>query len=229
MQFIDLEKPDIRKPIVIAAMQDMGNVGNIVIDFINDRLKTVPFRRVLVPYPNYVIDKGGYIDYEQEKWEYRYGNEGRMVVFGGGSGQPQTNQELYDLCQEVVDTAKRYSAQWIYTVGAFHTSRRYGKNPKTLVTATDQELSERIQKLGFEATPGMSYITGFNGLILGLAKENGLNGIGLYAEIDNPQIPQYRSAKSALLTLEKLTYQKFGSFSELDQMASEIEENERRD
>ncbi len=228
MQFIDLAKPDIRKPIVIAAMQDMGNVGSIVIDFINDSLKTMPFRRVLVPYPNYVIDKGGYIDFEQERWEYRYGNEGRMVVFGGGSGQPQTNQELYDLCQEVVDTAKRYSAQWIYTVGAFHTSRKYGKAPKTLVTATDQELSEKIQKLGFEATPGMSYITGFNGLILGLAKENGLHGIGLYAEIDDPQIPQYRSAKSVLLVLEKLTYQKFGSFSELDEMASKVE-NERRD
>lgn len=207
MHFVDIEQMDIRKPIIIAAMQDMGNVGGMAVDFINSNLRTIPFRKIIVPFPNYVIDKGGYIEYEQEKWEYRYGKD--IIVFGGGSGQPQTNQELYDVCQDVIDTAKKYSAQWIYTAGAFHTERDYGQNPKTLITATEPELSDRIQRLGFEPTPGMSYITGFNGLILGLAKQNGLHGIGLYAEINNPQVPQYRSAKSLLVALEKLTYQKF--------------------
>ena len=35
MQFSQNEEPDIKKPIMIAAMQDMGNVGSIVINFIN--------------------------------------------------------------------------------------------------------------------------------------------------------------------------------------------------
>ncbi|MGI0004887.1 MAG: PAC2 family protein, partial [Nitrososphaera sp.] len=153
----------------------------------------------------------------------RYGSEGSLVVFGGGMGQPQTNQELYDMCQDVVDVALQHSAQLVYTLGAFHTTRPYGKEPKALVTATTIELSERIQKLGFEPTPGSSLITGFNGLVLGLAKENGLQGIGLYAEIDNPQVPQFRSAKSLLVALEKLTYQKFRGMQELDDLAGRIE------
>ena len=109
------------------------------------------------------------------------------------------------MCQDVIDVALHHSAQLVYTLGAFHTTRPYGKEPKALVTATTMELSERIQKMGFEPTPGSSLITGFNGLVLGLAKENGLQGIGLYAEIDNPQVPQFRSAKSLLVALEKLT------------------------
>jgi hypothetical protein len=86
------------------------------------------------------------------------------------------------------------------------------------------DLTQRVSGLGLPLTPGSSLITGFNGLVLGYAKENGLQGIGLFAEIDNPQVPQYRSAKSLLLTLEKLTYQKFKSMHELDEIAGMVDD-----
>jgi proteasome assembly chaperone (PAC2) family protein len=221
MEFVKLEEPDVTKPIMIAAMQDMGNVGSIAIDFINKSLKTKCFRYVSAPYPNYVEDKGGHVDFRQERWEYRYGSG--VIVFGGGVGQPQTNGELYELCQDVIDVAKSYSVQLIYTLGAFHTDRNYGNSPKALFTTTSQDLKDQIEKLGMEPTPGSSLITGFNGLVLGYAKNNGVQGIGLYAEIDNPQVPQYRSAKSLLTSLERLTYQKFKGLEELDDIASAVD------
>lgn len=227
MEFIKLEDPDVNKPIMIAAMQDMGNIGSIAIDFINKSLQTRRFRYVLAPYPNYVEDKGGQIDFQQEKWEYRYGRG--VIVFGGGVGQPQTNVELYELCQDVIDVAKSHSVQLIYTLGAFRTGRSYGKGPKAFVTTTSDELRSQIERLGMESTPGSSLITGFNGLMLGFAKNNGIQGIGLFAEIDDPQVPQYRSAKSLLISLERLTYQKFPGLEELDEIAGAIEnELERR-
>lgn len=226
MKVTQLRRPQLSKPIMITAMQDMGNVGSIAIDFINKSKMTECFRYVSPPFPNYVVDNGGYIDFERQKWEYRYGDS--LIVFGGGIGQPETHQELYDLCQEVIDVAKEYSVQLIYTLGAFHTNRDYQKSPSTLVTTTSQDLTQRIASLGQEITPGSSLITGFNGLMLGFAKENGLQGIGLFAEIDNPQIPQYRSAKSLLMTLEKLTYQKFKGIEELDQMAGAVDDELER-
>jgi uncharacterized protein len=222
MKFVDVEDPGIKKPIVIAAMQDMGNVGTIAIEFINRSLKTILFRYVSSYYPNYVVDKGGYIDFEQERWEYRYAKD--TIIFGGGVGQPQTNKELYELCQDVIDIAKTHSAQLIYTVGAFHTSRNIGKQPKTFITTTSPDLTERLKKLSIETTPQSSLITGFNGLILGFAKLNNIQGIGLYSEINDPQIPQYHSAKSVLELLERLTYQKFGGFEELDIMADAVDD-----
>jgi uncharacterized protein len=222
MKFVDVKDPGIKKPIVIAAMQDMGNVGTIAIEFINRSLKTILFRYVSSYYPNYVVDKGGYIDFEQERWEYRYAKD--TIIFGGGVGQPQTNKELYELCQDVIDIAKTHSAQLIYTVGAFHTSRNIGKQPKTFITTTSPDLTERLKKLSIETTPQSSLITGFNGLILGFAKLNNIQGIGLYSEINDPQIPQYHSAKSVLELLERLTYQKFGGFEELDIMADAVDD-----
>ena len=226
MKSRQIEKPSVNKPIMVAAMQDMGNVGNIAIDFINKSMATKCFRQILPPFPNYVVDNGGEIEFERHAWEYRYASN--LIVFGGGIGQPETHQELYELCEDVIDTAREYSVQLIYTLGAFHTSREYGATPSTLVTTTSRMLSERISAMGLQLTPGSSLITGFNGLVLGHAKEAGIHGIGLYAEIDDPQIPQYRSAKSLLVTLGRLTYQEFRGIEELDLIAGRVDDEIRK-
>ena len=108
MDYFQELDPDLKKPIIIAAMQDMGDVGSIVVDFINNNLKTKKFRDAKSSYPSYVLDKGGYIDLPDEKWEYRYADD--LIVFGGGSGQPQSIEELHTLCQDVIDISKKYSA-----------------------------------------------------------------------------------------------------------------------
>ena len=221
LEFINKSEPEIRKPLVIAAMQDMGNVGSIVVNFINKSLHTTPFRHVKSTRPPYVYDRGGFIEIPEEKWEYRFGND--FIIFGGGPGQPQQTDELNELCQDVIDIAKKYDAKFIYTVGGFHTSRQFGKYPTTYVTTTTKTLLEQVRNLGIETTPHESVITGFNGLILGYAKMNGINGMGLYGELLDPSIPQYRAAKSVIGTLEKLTYQKLGNLSELDVRADAVD------
>jgi uncharacterized protein len=221
MKFTNVEEPQVTKPMIIAAAQDMGNVGSIVIDFINRSLNTRCFRYVSPPFPNYVIEKGGYIEFQPERWEYKYGRN--IIEFGGGTSQPQTNAELYEMCEDVIAVAKKYSAQLIYTVGAFHTSRYLSKQPKTFVTTTSPELMEQVKRLGVETTLQSFFITGFNGLILGFAKSNNIRGIGVYGEINDPQIPQYRAAKNILQLLEKLTFLKFGELHELDIMAEAID------
>ena len=221
MEFTQNEEPNIEKPIVIAAMQDMGNVGSIVINFINDSLRTKTFRIARTPHPTYVVDKGGYIDLPNESWEYKYTDD--LIIFGGGKGQPQSNSEINALCQDVIDVAKKYSAKFIYTFGGFHTNRVLDNNPKTYITTTSLDLTKQMQSLNVETTPQKSIITGFNGMILGFAKQNGIHAIGMYGELNVPDIPQYRAAISIIKTLEKLTYRKFGNTNQLEAMAQDIE------
>ncbi len=221
MEIIQESEPKIDKPIIIAAMQDMGNVGSIVISFLNKKLETKRFRMASSSYPSYVLDKGGYIEIPDEKWEYRFAED--IIIFGGGIGQPHEPQELQTICQDVIDIAKKYSAKFIYTVGGFHTDRKFGKEPKTYVTATSSSLARQLQDLEISTTPQKSVITGFNGLILGFSKLNDIQGMGLYGELNNPEIPQYRSAISIIKTLEKLTFRKFGDLRELEILAEDIE------
>ena len=225
MDFIQDEKPNVEKPIIIAAMQDMGNVGSIVVNFINESLMTKTFRTAKTPYPTYIVDEGGYIDLPDESWEYKYTDD--LIVFGGGKGQPQSNSELNALCQDVIDVAKKYSAKFIYTVGGFHTNRVLENDPKTYITTTSIELTKQMVRLEVNTTPQKSIITGFNGLILGFAKKNQIHGIGMYGELNEPEIPQYRAAVSIIKTIEKLTYRKLGDTSKLEVMAKEIEKKKK--
>jgi proteasome assembly chaperone (PAC2) family protein len=221
MEFIQNEEPEIKKPIIIAAMQDMGNVGSIVINFINRSLKSKSFRTAKLSCPTYVVDNGGYIDLPNESWQYRYTDD--LIIFGGGNGQPQNNNELNLLCQDVIDVAKKYSAKFIYTLGGFHTNRILKDHPKTYITTTSIELTKQMERLGVDMTPQKSLITGFNGLILGFAKKYKIQGMGMYGELNNPEIPQYRAAISIIKTIEKLTYRKLGDTKELEILAQEIE------
>ena len=225
MEFIQKEEPDIKKPIIIAAMQDMGNVGSIVINFINKSLKSKPFRTAKVSFPTYVVDNGGHIDLPNESWEYKYTDD--LIIFGGGNGQPQDNNELNLLCKDVMNVAEKYSAKFIYTLGGFHTNRVLKNIPKTYVTTTSLELRKQMEKLELDMTPQKSLITGFNGLILGFAKKYGIQGIGMYGELNQPDIPQYRAAISIIKTIEKLTYRKLGNTEELEMLAQEIDQKFR--
>ena len=225
MEFIQKEEPNIKKPIIIAAMQDMGNVGSIVINFINKSLKSKPFRTAKVSFPTYVVDNGGHIDLPNESWEYRYTDD--LIIFGGGNGQPQDNNELNLLCKDVMNVAEKYSAKFIYTLGGFHTNRVLKNIPKTYVTTTSLELRKQMEKLELDMTPQKSLITGFNGLILGFAKKYEIQGIGMYGELNQPEIPQYRAAISIIKTIEKLTYRKLGNTEELEMLAQEIDQKFR--
>ena len=225
MKFTQTNEPLVQKPLLIAAMQDMGNIGSIVIDFLNKSKKSIPFRSAESTQISYVLDNGGHIEIPKEAWEYRYTED--MIIFGGGYGQPKSTDDLHAICQDVIDVAKRYSVKFIYTVGGFHTERILDSEPNTFVTTTSDELAEQVKKINVSMTPTKSIITGFNGLILGYAKINAIHGIGLYGELNEPAIPQYRTAKSILRTLEKLTYQNFGDKQELDILASEVEKKIR--
>lgn len=221
MEINQIREPEVNRPIIIAAMQDMGNVGSITIDFLKKSLEASPFRYVCSNYPNYVMDRGGYIEFNQERWDYCFGKN--MILFGGGYGQPQSNDEMVYLCKDVINVAKKYSAQLIYTCGAFHSDRDFGKNPKTFATTNSEFLTDQITRLGISKTERPSYITGFNGSILGFAKVNGIKAIGLYGEIQDPQIPQYRAVKSIIQVLERLTYHKIEGVNELDIMGEAID------
>jgi uncharacterized protein len=226
MEISQIREPEVNRPIMIAAMQDMGNVGSIVIDFLKKSLGAIPFRFVCSNYPNYVTDRGGYIEFNLERWDYCCGEN--MILFGGGYGQPQSNDELGYLCNDVINVAKKYSAQMIYTCGAFHSDADFGKSPRTYATTNSQALTEQILHLGISKTERPSYITGFNGSILGFSKVNGIKAIGLYAEIQEPEIPQYRSAKSIIQVLERLTYHKMDGINELDMMGEAVDKELER-
>lgn len=218
MKFYERSVPNLNKPLMIAAMPDMGNVGGIVIDFINRHTNSCSFRIARTTYPDYVINDNGNIHTPREEWVYRH-SEG-LITFGGTGAQPRDGPELHSMCQDVIEMARRHSVAFIYTVGGFHTDKPVSP-PRTLIAATTPDLTAQIQKAGFASHRGISIIRGFNGIILGYAKAANIRGLGLYGELSDPSKPQYEAAKSIINTLERLTYRKFGDTSRLDTLSQQ--------
>ena len=226
MKFTQDFEPELRKPIVIAAMQDMGNVGSIVTDYICEKLNARRFRTAKTSLTGYVIDNCGHIDVAQEEWGYACTDS--LIVFGGGAGQPQDTAELHEICRDVIDTAKKHSASIIYTAGGLHTDRDTQNAPGTYVTATSQRLARQLAGSGFNLSRQRTMITGFNGLILGYAKSSRIRAIGMYGELNDPSIPQYRAAKSVIETFQRLTYLKIGDTADLERLAEDVDEKVAR-
>ena len=160
VKFYEDYPPRTDKPIMIAAMPDMGNVGGIVIDYINRAVKAKVFRKMVTTYPSYVTDREGVISLPNEEWLYRYADG--LMTFGGGSGQPRDSSELHAACRDVAEVARRFSARLLYTVGGYHT-RAPQDPPSAVVTATTEELAGQLKRSGFASSPRNSVIQGFNG------------------------------------------------------------------
>jgi uncharacterized protein len=110
----------------------------------NKSFDVKPFRGIPIPFPRYAIDNIGHIDFQQEKWEYRYGLGRSIIIFEGGSGQQKTNQELHQQCEDVINIASEYSAHLICTLGEFHTDRKDGNSLKAFFSPITREITIQI-------------------------------------------------------------------------------------
>lgn len=73
--------------------------------------------------------------------------------------------------------------------------------PKLFAAATTPKYLNLLKKKNLELLNTQGQITGFNGLVLGIAKEKQLDSICILGEIDNPNVIQPRSAKLILAKL----------------------------
>lgn len=191
--------PKLNKPIMIAALPDMGNVAGIGMDFLVKKLKAKLFAEIYAFWPPAVSYEQGLIKYDQSSYKFHYLQK-ENIVFFSGEFNPSDPRRLYELCYEVVDMAKKLKVTTLYSIGAA-LRQPSPAEPKLFAATTTSKHLNLLKKKKLELLNTQGQITGFNGLVLGIAKEKQLDGICILGEIDNPNIIQPKSAK---LILEKL-------------------------
>jgi uncharacterized protein len=211
--------PKLNKPVMIAALPDMGNVAGIGMDFLVKKLKAKLFAEIYAFWPPAVSYEQGLIKYVQSSYKFHYLQNENIVLFSG-EFNPSDPRRLYELCYEVVDMAKKLKVSTLYSIGAALRQPSPAEPKLFAATTTSKHLNLlKKKKLGLLNMQGQ--ITGFNGLVLGIAKEKQLDGICILGEIDNPNVIQPKSAK---LILEKLL--QVLELGPLDM--KELEEEEKR-
>jgi len=163
----------------------MGGVAIIAANFLRQQLGAEEFAEI-DPYhffsPAQVLIEDGLIqvpELPQSKfYSWDRGYEHSLVIFTGSS-QPERG---YEFAHRVLDVAEEFQVIRIYTFAAFPLFIHHSRQPGVWGTATDAELIEYLRGYGVQLMEQGS-IGGLNGLLLGVARERGIEGICLLGEI----------------------------------------------
>ena len=211
--------PKLQNPNMIASLPDMGNVAGIGMDFLVKKLKAKLFAEIYAFWPPAVSYENGLLKYDQSSYKFHYCEKENLILFSG-EFNPSDPRRLYELCYQVVDMGKKLNVNTLYSIGAA-LRQPSPAEPKLFAATTTSKLLSEIKKQKLELLTGKGQISGFNGLILGIALEKQLDGICILGEIDNPNIIQPKTAQMILAKLLQIL-----NLKPLDM--KELEEEEKR-
>lgn len=214
------EKPKLQSPVMVAGWPGMGLLAKIVADYMVWSLNARLVAEILVPEPRITVKGGvGEMEWGRHQVYVSDAREGGLVIVTGPN-QPIVPSEAYELAVAVVEIAKELGVNMIFTSAA--TMGVEGRPPRVSAIVSSPELGAILDIHGIKLVDD-ARITGLNGILLGVAKQEGVPAVCLLGEIYYADVPQPLSAKAVLSVLSKIIGVTL-DLAPLDKQAKEIEE-----
>ena len=180
-------RPKLDSPNLIAAWPGIGDVSILVATYLNKKLGFKKLGEIKASYffdPIGVAVKGNVVESPQfpQNTFYYWKNEGvgSDIILFIGENQPASNG--YELANCVLDVGLRFQVKRIYTCAAAITRIHHTEQPKVWGVVTTHQLTDKLKEYDL-VQRGNLQISGLNGLLLGVAKERGVEGICLLGEV----------------------------------------------
>jgi proteasome assembly chaperone (PAC2) family protein len=218
------KEPKLEKPVLIASWPGIGNIGIIAVDTLRGMVRAEELGEIEAWdffYPSKVLIKDGELkglEFPISKFYFKR-TDGRDLLFFLGEEQPTEGgrayaegTKAYQMANLVLDVALKFGCRRVYTSGAavapiHHTSRSKVwavPNSEGLI-AEVRSYENTVIMSDIEGRGGQGSITGLNGLLLGVAKKRGLEGICVMGEIpvylQGLPLPYPKASKSVLEVL----------------------------
>lgn len=181
-------KPKLKNPILIAAWPGMGSVAFRTVLYLIEKLPAKEFAEIRSSdycSPTAVTAKNSIIQppYFPKNKFYCYSpkNSFNDIVFFLGETQPSANKQ-YEFAKEIINIAKKLNVKLIYTLAGMLIYEDKQEDLKVWGVATDPKLLDNLRRYGIKPMKE-AYISGLNGLLLGVAKEVGIPGACLLGEL----------------------------------------------
>ena len=176
--FRQLFEPQLKEPVFVEGLTGLGNVGMIAARHLIESTGAKVFAELYAPYfQDYVIVNKDGICRPPRYQFYAAKTEKTHYIILTGDSQPSLEDTVahYDLCDEILDFAGKYGSKFVVTMGGVVTSK---PGNDVYISATSEELAQKHVDKGTQVY-GEGRIIGATGLLLGLAKRRGWNGICL--------------------------------------------------
>ncbi len=196
--------------VLICGLPGAAYIGKIAVDYLVQQLKAEQIGEVYSRFfPPYVLVKeDGLVELMRNELQHARDEAGRDIVMLAGNAQAFSPEGQYEITEKVLDWVVEKGVKRIYSVAALVTDRPFD-TPVVYATATSLTLLEEAKSKGARVLDH-GIIGGENGLILGIARKKGIDGICLLAETHGYQTPtgEYvidpRAAKAALSVLTQI-------------------------
>jgi len=161
-------------PILIAGFPGVGDIGSIVAKMLIEFSKAELFEDLYSPaFQDFVfIDKSGVC--HPPRYEFYAVKKSRDLIILTGDGYPALEDISghYEVCGDILDFAEKLGCKSVITVDGAVIPLSH---EEIYIAATSKEISSQYVKKGV-APYRNKRIIGLSGLLLGLAKERGLEG-----------------------------------------------------
>jgi uncharacterized protein (TIGR00162 family) len=176
--FREVSKPVLESPIFVQGLPGFGNVGKIAAHLLIKFCSAKPFMELYSPsFPDYVsVTSKGVCNLPRYEF-YAAPMEKNDFIIMTGDTQPSFDdvQGHYAICDEILDTVQKHQCNMIITIGGIPMTE---EKAQVYVAATSPRLAQEFMDKG-AIIYSKGRIVGATGLMLGLAKERGLEGICL--------------------------------------------------
>jgi len=220
------KKPKLKKPILIEGLPGIGNVGKLAVEHLIDSIKATKFADIYCKDfpPQVFISSDGTTELVKNEFYYwkAKNKKQRDLLLLTGDYQGLSSQGQYELCEKILDVAEESGVKEIYTLGGYGLGQDITQ-PKVLCAATNKNLIKEAKKQGatFKKNEPGGGIVGASGLLLGLGKIRGFEGVCLMGETPGYLVDP-KSAKAVLKIIMNITNIEL-NLSALEKKAKEIE------
>ena len=213
-----LSKPEFEKPVLVEGLPGFGNVGKLAAQLLTEFTRGEVFAELYSPsFPDFVdVAKEGIARPPHYEFSRAVFGKAEFMVLSGDA-QPARDDVLahYRLCSEILDFAEQFGCKFLATMGGVPQPRPAGE---VYVAATSAKLAVETMEKG-AALYGSGRIAGAAGLMLGLAKERGWEGICLLGATTG-----LKADKNAAFNVFKFLMRLFGVEAGLNDRKTEAEE-----
>ena len=176
--FRQISTPVLENPIFVQGLPGFGNVGKIAAYLLIKFCGAKSFTELYSPsFPDYVsVNSHGICRLPRYEFHAAPMEKNDFIIMTGDT-QPSFEDVVahYEVCTEILDFIEKYGCSLIITVGGVPISE---EKAQVYVAATSPSLAAEFMEKG-AVIYSKGRIMGATGLMLGLAKERGLNGVCL--------------------------------------------------
>ena len=180
-------RPRLKSPNLLAAWPGIGNVAMITVNYLKDKLGFKELGALEASYffdPIGVLVKDNVVEapsFPQSQFYYWKNESGKsdLILF---LGDDQPAAKGYELANCVLDLGQRFQVKRVYTCAAAMTRIHHTEPPRVWGVATGHQVAEDLKKYSLVKATNLQ-IAGLNGLLLGVAKERGVDGVCLLGEV----------------------------------------------